>query len=245
MMYSHSPLATVTGGGGRDLLPPETTGFGGGGRGDGDEVYDMQQQWQHYRLGLLIMIASAAMLFISITTLLAVQRGGGRYDGVSGIKHDWSSVLLPMKLLLANSVALGLSCLLAEVARRKARMESVLAVLTSIPGIRRERAKSQYWAWATVAASTLFLVGQVFVWRKIAPTGVAARGVANAYFYLMTGAHALQLLAGMGVLLYASLAQRTRRSAQQRYITLDITAWYWHFLAASWVYVLGVLYFIG
>ena len=43
------------------------------------------------------------------------------------------------------------------------------------------------------------------------------------------------------VLLYACLASGPRLSLERRCITLDVTAWYWHFMAVMWLYVLLVL----
>ena len=66
-------------------------------------------------------------------------------------------------------------------------------------------------------------------------------GPASTFFFLLTGTHAVHLMAGLAVLLYACLAAGPRLSLERRCITLDVTAWYWHFMAVMWVYVLLVL----
>jgi len=44
------------------------------------------------------------------------------------------------------------------------------------------------------------------------------------------------LIAGLGSLLH--------RSAQSQLILVDITGWYWHFMAVLWVYILVLLEFV-
>lgn len=243
--FSRSTSKPVPGGGNRHPLPPAPFGGGGGGggRGDGDGVHDFRQQLQRYRLGLLVMIASTMMLFISFTTLFVARRGSGRFDPLTGsFQSDWISVPLPMKLLLINTAALIVSSCLIEIARRAARQEAILVPLSFIPGIRRLRQTSVWWVWGTVLAGAGFLFGQYCAWSRLHLSGVTlANNPAGAFLLLLTGTHALHLVAGLAVLLYACLAAGPRRSLERRCITLDVSAWYWHFMAIMWVYVLLVL----
>ena len=241
---SHSTNRPIPGGGQRGPAPPEAFGGGGGGggRGDGD-LHDYHQQLQRYRLGLLFTIASITMLFIAFTSLFVARRGAGRFDMVTGgFQSDWIPLALPMRLLLMNTAVLLLSSGLMERARRAARMESILAPVNSIPGVRRVREMSTRWTWATLAMGVLFLLGQALAWRELQTHGgVMLHGPASSFFYLLTGAHALHLVAGLVVLLYACLAAGPRRSLERRCITLEVSGWYWHFMAAIWIYVLVVL----
>jgi cytochrome c oxidase subunit 3 len=206
-------------------------------------LHGFHQQLQRYRLGLLFTIASIVMLFISFTTLFVARRDAGRYDPITGsFNTDWVSVPLPIKILLINTVALLLSSLLVEMARRSARMESILVPMSSIPGVRPVRQTSLLWAGATLLLGCAFLGGQVFAWRQLHFSGVILNGgPASTFVFLLTGAHAVHLMAGLAVLLYALIAKGPRLSLERRSITLDVTAWYWHFMTAMWLYVLLVL----
>jgi len=206
-------------------------------------LHGFHQQLQRYRLGLLFTIASIVMLFISFTTLFVARRDAGRYDPITGsFNTDWVSVPLPIKILLINTVALLLSSLLVEMARRSARMESILVPMSSIPGVRPVRQTSLLWAGATLLLGCTFLGGQVFAWRQLHFSGVILNGgPASTFVFLLTGAHAVHLMAGLAVLLYALIAKGPRLSLERRSITLDVTAWYWHFMTAMWLYVLLVL----
>jgi len=188
-------------------------------------------------------IASIVMLFISFTTLFVARRGAGKFDPLTGhFNSDWIPVSLPMKILLINTVVLLLSSLLVEVARRTARLESILAPMNTIPGVRAIRQTSLMWVGATALTGLGFLFGQYNAWHQLHMHGALVNsGPAYTFFFLLTGAHAVHLAAGLAVLLYACIAAGPRLSLERRCITLDVTAWYWHFMAVMWLYVLLVL----
>jgi len=244
-MLSRASSKPLPGGGNRGPMPPDTSGRGGGGggRGDGDGLHDYRQQLQRYRLGLLFTVGSIVVLFIAFTTLFVARRGAGKFDPLTGgFRSDWVHVSLPMKILLINTVLLIVSSLLVEIARRSARMEAILVPMCSIPGVRPVRQTSLLWVGATVLAGFCFLSGQFLAWRQLRLHGIFAnRGPAGTFIYLLTGTHAVHLLAGLAVLLYACIAAGPRLSLERRCITLDVSAWYWHFMTVMWVYVLLVL----
>ena len=244
-MLSRSTRTPAPGGGSRSPLPPRAFGGGGGGggRGDGDGLPSFQQQLQRYRLGLVLAAASIVMLFLSFTTLFVARRQAGRFDPTTGaFQSDWIGVSLPIKILLINTVVLIVSSLLLEMARRAARMEAILVPMGRIPGVQPVRQLSLAWVWAAFVSGSGFLFGQYCAWQHLHLSGVGvASGPASTFFYLLTGVHALHLAAGLVILLYASFASGPRHSLERRCITLDITAWYWHFMTVMWVYVLLVL----
>ena len=64
------------------------------------------------------------------------------------------------------------------------------------------------WLLVGGGCALLFLLGQLWAWRELAAQGLyASSNPANAFFYLLTGAHALHLVGGL-----AALA-RTARAA--------------------------------
>lgn len=245
-MHSHPTRTTLPGGGNRTPLPPREFGGGnggGGGSGGGGDAHSFRQRLDRYRLGLLFTAASIMMLFISLTTLFMARRSAAHYGGFNaGVQSDWVPVPLPVKILLINTVVLGVSSLLIERGRRAARMEAALAPMGHIPGVRTPRRTSTRWVVASALAGVAFLCGQLVAWHQLHLHGISmASGPAGIFFYLLTGGHALHLAAGVVILLYACLAPGPRHSMERRCITLDVTAWYWHFMALMWIYVLLVL----
>jgi heme/copper-type cytochrome/quinol oxidase subunit 3 len=50
-------------------------------------------------------------------------------------------------------------------------------------------------------------------------------------------------MGGVLALLIAGIASLLRRSVATRSIVVDVTAWYWHFMAGLWIYILCLLEF--
>jgi cytochrome c oxidase subunit 3 len=245
-MLSRFPNNTVAGSGNRGPAPPAVSGGGGGGdsgRGDGDGVRGFREQLQRYRLGLSFTVASIVMMFIAFTSLFAARREAGKFDPLTGgFQSDWVPVSLPMKILLINSAVLLLACVFIEIAKRAARLDSILIPMSLIPGVRPIRQSSPAWVWVTALAGVGFLYGQYYAWRQLhLHHGLLNSGPASTFIVMFTGTHAVHVAAGLLVLFYLCLARGPRESLERRCIILDVTALYWHFLAIMWMYVLLVL----
>jgi cytochrome c oxidase subunit 3 len=91
-----------------------------------------------------------------------------------------------------------------------------------------------------------FLGGQWRAWQWYRVRDLFTHGgPANSFLLFMTGTHAVHLLGGILVLLYASFAPGPRHSLDRRRIVIDVTAFYWHFMSALWLYVFGLLWWFG
>ena len=72
------------------------------------------------------------------------------------------------------------------------------------------------------------------------PQGVfLATNPSSSFFYVLTAAHALHLLGGLGGIAY--VIRKLGKSVLRR-STLDATARYWHFMDVLWVYLLLLLW---
>src|SRR5712664_2812219 len=95
----------------------------------------------------------------------------------------------------------------------------------------------------TTVLGLVFLGGQLVAWRQLAASGVfVATNPHSAFFYLLTGAHGLRLVGGIGALIFAlakALAAPTRAEALA---VADPVATYWHFLDGLWLYLFLILY---
>jgi len=63
----------------------------------------------------------------------------------------------------------------------------------------------------------------------------------SSFTYLLTGTHAVHLAGGIVALLGVAMLSWRKQGAEQRSIRIEMLAWYWHFMALLWVYVLGLL----
>src|SRR5260370_42089264 len=96
--------------------------------------------------------------------------------------------------------------------------------------------------------STLFPYTTLFrswlAWRDLASRGFyVATGPSSSFVYLLTGAHAVHLLGGILALLAAGAAVVLNRPLASRWVVVDFTAWYWHFMPLMWIYILALLEF--
>jgi cytochrome c oxidase subunit 3 len=157
------------------------------------------------------------MLFIGFTSAYILRRASG----------DWRPLAAP-PLLWVNTAALLLSSLTLERARRALR------------GWELPAAQGHFLATGLLGA--LFVAGQVLAWRSLAARGVyLASNPHSAFFYLLTGVHAVHLLGGLAW--FAAAYRRLRRFAYPPgEDALRLFATYWHFLGALWAYLLLLLF---
>jgi cytochrome c oxidase subunit 3 len=224
------------------ILPP---GRGGGGDDrPGSSLPDYATRLRRARLGLLVALTPVLMLFVSFTSAYVVRQGLPTFNSrTNQMERDWIPVKLPA-LLLVNTGVLLLSSLGMELARRQIKREAALAATSGIAaGSRSEEGKIP-WLAITVVLGLLFLAGQWMAWRQLAANGFyVSTTPSSSFVYLLTGTHAVHLMGGVLALLIAGAASLMRRSLATRSIVVDVTAWYWHFMAGLWVYIFSLMKF--
>jgi cytochrome c oxidase subunit 3 len=171
-----------------------------------------------YHLAMWLALGAVAMFFAALTSALVVRRGLG---------GDWVSIPLP-RALFFNTLVLVASSVTLELAR----------------GALREGLGARFAAllYATTALGLVFVAGQYVAWRELAAAGLyLASNPASSFFYVLTAAHAVHLLGGIGALSYVSARAGRLAAREMRATALDVTALYWHFMDGLWVYILLLL----
>jgi len=232
---------TGKGGGTR---PPAYRGGGDGGDGDGSPDYGARLR--RARLGLAVLTAPIIMLFVSLTSAYVVRQGLPTLDeSTNTYVRDWIPVNLPIALLLVNTLLLLVSSITAELARRQITRQAALASVPAIPGVSLGRERGFPWLMVTVVLGAGFLTGQWMAWRELAARGFyLATSASSSFVYLLTATHAIHLIGGMLVLLYAATVSLLKKPVESRRIVVDVTAWYWHFMLLLWIYIFGLVWFI-
>jgi cytochrome c oxidase subunit 3 len=251
MAFVSSKTASKTprpafGGGGKDPTDRWPGGGGGGdGRGGDDDVPSYRERLRRYRMLVAFALSSVVMIFVAFTTAYVVRKAGSVWDPARNeMVSNWVPTTLPVTTLLVNTFILLLSSLTLEVARRRAAEDVVLAPIAKIPGIRVAENRSLPWLWVTIALGLMFLCGQYIAWRQLSLSHVDFEtSISSSFFFMLTGVHAVHLLGGIIALLYAGCTSWLRRPPETRRIVVDVTAWYWHFMAVLWIYVFALLYF--
>jgi cytochrome c oxidase subunit III len=235
---AHHP---ATSRGKRANLPP-VTGGGDGGRPDPGSP-DYGARLRRARLGLAVALTPILMLFVAFTSAYIVRKGLPTLDpGTNTVVHDWQPIPLPTVLFLINTVILLLSSVTIEFARRQLARQVVLEPVQSIPGVSLGNERHFPWLGLTIVLGLGFLTGQWLAWKDLATRGFfVATGPSSSFVYLLTGGHAVHLFCGVLALLIAGSTVVLRRPLESRRIVVDVTAWYWHFMAALWIYILALL----
>jgi cytochrome c oxidase subunit 3 len=215
--------------GGGSGLPPFA-----GGEDDGRPNFSFGDRLRRNRIGMAVALAPIAMVFVAFTSAYIVRQGLG---------DDWRAMELP-KILWINTLILVASSFTLELARRGLARQSALAEIPSVPGVAPVEATSAPWLPITLVLGLGFLAGQWMAWSQLARQGVfISSNPSNSFFYLLTGAHAVHLVGGVLALAYAATTAVLSQAWERRRMVVDVTSWYWHFMAALWIYIFALLQF--
>jgi cytochrome c oxidase subunit 3 len=184
---------------------------------------------------------SSLMLFGTLTFALMGRKNAMHFDErTQRYTTAWTPLSLP-SLLWWNTLLLVVSSATLEVARREHFREEV--VMDEWLGLDRPTLRRALpWEGLTLLLSVGFIVGQCVAWRDLYLQGAFAPANASSQFYLaLTGLHALHLVGGLLVLVWAILAALIGKSLESRQIAVDITAWYWHAITLVWFGIFALL----
>jgi cytochrome c oxidase subunit 3 len=212
----------------------------------GGEIPDFANRLRRARLGLGLALAMVTTTFAVFTVTFGARRYFEDWLGVDSatparVTH-WTHFQLPYAILLCNTFLLLLSSATMEMARRQVTKRAALAPVERIPGISLGHERNLPWLPATIVLGCAFVAGQVLAWHQMGARGIYLATTPNSTFvYLATILHAIHLGAGLIALFCAVGLAIGKASWDSRRIVVDVTAWYWHFMAALWVYLFGLV----
>jgi len=148
------------------------------------------------------------------------------------------AVPLPL-LLVLNTIVLMLSCLSIESARRRIFRE--IDVMDEWLGLGQPALKSALpWLATSLGLGILFLGGQWWAWNEMVLHGfkIAGNEGATSLLNLTIGLHAVHVGIGLVALTLVVTTLWLLGRVELRQIAVDLTAWYWQALGASWLLLL-------
>jgi cytochrome c oxidase subunit 3 len=171
------------------------------------------------KIGLGVFLAVVGSLFALLIGAYSMQMNMADWRPLPGPRVLW----LNTGVLILSSAALQW----AQVAAHRGQMDGVRAGLL-----------------AGGASALAFLAGQLLVWQQLTAAGYfLAAKPAYAFFYLITGVHGLHLLGGL-----VALGRTTDKvwrgfEVDQVRLSVELCAWYWHFLLLVWLFFFSLLSF--
>ena len=88
----------------------------------------------------------------------------------------------------------------------------------------------------------VFIGGQLLAWQQLVDAGYYAHSnPANAFFYLITGLHALHLLGGVVAWGMTTIKVLGGAEVARVRLSVELCAIYWHFLLVLWMILFGLM----
>jgi len=171
-------------------------------------------------VGMVVWLASELMFFSGLFAAWFTLRANAKEWPPSGVELATARTAAATAVLLASSFTMHLAVAAAR---------------------RDDRATSVRWLVVTVA------MGAVFIANQAAEYATATFHIdTDAYgsiFYLMTGFHGLHVIGGLVFLLIiAGVVGGRSRAPTAR--TVEMAAYYWHFVDVVWVAMFTVVYLL-
>ncbi len=200
---------------------------------------DMEQQQETSLLGMWVFLSTELMVFGALFTGYAVYRERFPSDFAAASNAlSLSFAAINTAVLLGSSLTMALA---VHACAHFAKRRIVLYLLL------------------TAGLGTLFLVIKAFEYYhdyqdKLVPVlAFNDAAWANpggvklflAFYYIMTGLHALHLTIGIVVMLIMALLAQRGRFTPEYNGPVEIAGLYWHFVDVVWIFLLPLLYMSG
>ncbi|MEX2469736.1 MAG: cytochrome c oxidase subunit 3 [Pseudohongiellaceae bacterium] len=169
------------------------------------------------RVGLSIFLVVASVVFSLFTVSYFIRME----------LPDWRPLSEPAQLWL-NTGLLVISSVLFQWARNIVVAGNTRNLLTAFIG--------------GGVFAILFIVAQLVTWGQLQAQGLyLTSNPANAFYYLLTGVHALHLLGGLWVWSKSSIRLLSGGEAKDVRLSIELCTLYWHFLLIVWLVLFAVL----
>jgi cytochrome c oxidase subunit 3 len=171
-------------------------------------------------VGVIVWLASELMFFAGLFAAYFTLRGYADVWPPDGVQLETARTAVATGVLLASSATMHRAVRGAE---------------------HSDRAEAARWLAVTAVLGAVFLGNQV--WEYAEATFQMSSHAYGSMFYLMTGFHGLHVLGGilfMGATAYVA----GRGSKAPAAPTVEVCAYYWHFVDVVWVGMFVTLYLI-
>lgn len=160
-----------------------------------------------------LIIVASVMLFASLTSAYIVRRGEG----------NWLQFDIPMMFAISVVIAV-ISSLTMQYAIWRNKKDELNQTKTAL--------------LLTFALAVAFCISQWLGWKELVANNIHFVGnPSESFFYVISGLHLLHIIGGMIFLLVIIVKSFQYKVHKTSSLALTLCATYWHFLAATWIYL--------
>ena len=194
------------------------------------DLSDVTRRGASAKTGLYFLMAAISSMFFLFLLSYILRSQVSDWEALS---EPWQPLAKTWQLWI-NTVLLLVASISFELAKRN----------IDRPG----QSNAREFMWLAGLSSLGFLIGQLVFWRYLMDRGfLATTNPANAFFFLLTGLHALHLVGGMVAWVVATrrlLAipkEIESKSVALAKLSIELCARYWHFLLIVWMLLFALL----
>jgi cytochrome c oxidase subunit III len=200
-----------------------------------DQFEDLDKQAHAARLGMWAFLGSELLLFAALFTLYAAYRVLYPVDFALAVEHNNVLIGTTNTVVLITSsltVALGLH----SVRQGRGRLAAALFAVSILAGLVFLLLKGIEYAQHFHEG---IFPGTAYRFAELPTVGA---GLFFTLYFLMTGLHALHVIAGMGLLTWVSAGSFSGAFSPARSIHVELCALYWHLVDVVWIFLWPLLY---
>lgn len=206
---------------------------------------DIEQQRETETFGMWLFLATEILIFGALFTCYTVYR--------LRFAHDFEAASSRLNILigsintivlLSSSLTMVLSVHATRTGRRKMLMTCLLLTIALGLTFFGFKAVEYYEDYEEALVPGLrFNPGE---WVEQTPPANPGRvQLMLAFYYIMTGLHAVHMVVGVGLLTWLVLRARRGTLTPERYMAVEVVGLYWHFVDIVWIFLLPLLYLTG
>jgi cytochrome c oxidase subunit III len=175
--------------------------------------------WSNQKFGLLLFIASEAILFAALFANYFYNRAYSQGWPPAGDAHERVPAVPLALILTVVLLTSGLTCHNAVSAIRRGSQVGMLG-----------------WLSATIALGVLFLAGQGYEYASLFQEGLTpTSGLYGTTFFALTGMHGAHVIAGVLLLTAMYIRGLAGHFSPRHHFGLEGATLYWHFVDIVWV----------
>ena len=205
--------------------------------------HSLPQQREAQLAGMWVFLATELLVFGALFTGYTVYRV--QYPEAFAAASQHLNLIIGgvnTVVLLTSSLTMVLAVHATQIGRR--RMQVSCLVVTALLGTAFMALKAVEY---TIDYYDKLVPGLAFEPQEWVQRGVDPRPVKLffAFYYIMTGLHALHLTVGIAILGVQAVLAARGRFVPANYMPVELAGLYWHFVDVIWIFLLPLLYLIG